>query len=92
MKCIARNRKNGFIILPSHKITVLKISRLIGNSVTLSKFWLGGVRPNWAHQMYRVDCPYPPLPLGTVQRDLTGVETRLKQSVLLSYSVGKFSF
>jgi hypothetical protein len=29
---------------------------------------------------------------GIVQRDLTGVETRLKQSVLLSYSVGKFSF
>jgi hypothetical protein len=29
---------------------------------------------------------------GIVQRDLTGVETRLKQSVLLSYSVGKFFF
>jgi hypothetical protein len=29
---------------------------------------------------------------GIVQRDLTGVETRLKKSVLLSYSVGKFSF
>ncbi len=29
---------------------------------------------------------------GIVQRDLTGVETRLKQSVLLSYSVGKFPF
>jgi hypothetical protein len=29
---------------------------------------------------------------GIVQRDLTGVETRLKKSVLLSYSVGKFFF
>jgi hypothetical protein len=29
---------------------------------------------------------------GIVQRDLTGVETRLKQSVLLSYSVGMFLF
>jgi hypothetical protein len=29
---------------------------------------------------------------GIVQRDLTGVETRLEKSVLLSYSVGKFSF
>ncbi len=29
---------------------------------------------------------------GIVQRDLTGIETRLKKSVLLSYSVGKFSF
>jgi hypothetical protein len=29
---------------------------------------------------------------GIVQRDLTGVETRLKKSVLLSYSVGKFLF
>ncbi len=29
---------------------------------------------------------------GIVQRDLTGVETRLKQSVLLSLSVNKFSF
>jgi hypothetical protein len=31
----------------------------------------------------------PPLK-GIVQRDLTGVETRLKQSVLLSYSVCEF--
>jgi hypothetical protein len=30
------------------------------------------------------------LPKGIVQRDLTGVETTLKKSVLLSYSVGKF--
>ncbi len=29
---------------------------------------------------------------GIVKWDLTGVETRLKHSVLLSYSVGKFSF
>ncbi len=29
---------------------------------------------------------------GIVQRDLTGVETRREKSVLLSYSVGKFSF
>jgi hypothetical protein len=29
---------------------------------------------------------------GIVQRDLTGVETRLKKSALLSYSVGKFPF
>jgi hypothetical protein len=29
---------------------------------------------------------------GIVQRDLTGVETKLKKSVLLSYSVGKFFF
>jgi hypothetical protein len=29
---------------------------------------------------------------GIVQQDLTGVETRLKQSVLLSYSVGNFLF
>ncbi len=29
---------------------------------------------------------------GIVQRDLTLVETRLKKSVLLSYSVGKFFF
>jgi hypothetical protein len=29
---------------------------------------------------------------GIVLRDFTGVETRLKQSVLLSNSVGKFSF
>jgi hypothetical protein len=29
---------------------------------------------------------------GIVQQDLTGVETRLKKSVLLSYSVGKFFF
>jgi hypothetical protein len=29
---------------------------------------------------------------GIVQRDLTGVETRLKKSVLLSYTVGKFLF
>jgi hypothetical protein len=29
---------------------------------------------------------------GIVQRGLTGVETGLRQSVLLSYSVGKFSF
>ncbi len=29
---------------------------------------------------------------GIVQRDLTRVEARLKKSVLLSYSVGKFSF
>jgi hypothetical protein len=29
---------------------------------------------------------------GIVQRDLTGVETRLKKSVLLSYGVRKFLF
>jgi hypothetical protein len=29
---------------------------------------------------------------GIVQRNLTGAETRLKKFVLLSYSVGKFSF
>jgi hypothetical protein len=29
---------------------------------------------------------------GIVQRDLTGVETRLKKSVLLSYSVSNFFF
>jgi hypothetical protein len=29
---------------------------------------------------------------GIVQRDLTGVETMLKKSVLSSYSVVKFSF
>jgi hypothetical protein len=35
---------------------------------------------------------YPNRLKGIVQRDLTRVETRLKKSVLLSYSVGKFLF
>ncbi len=29
---------------------------------------------------------------GIVQRDLTGVETRLKRSILMDYIVAKFSF
>jgi hypothetical protein len=29
---------------------------------------------------------------GIVQRDLTGVETRLKRSVLMNYTVAKFAF
>jgi hypothetical protein len=29
---------------------------------------------------------------GIVQRDLTGVETRLKRSVLMNYIVAKFAF
>jgi hypothetical protein len=29
---------------------------------------------------------------GIVQRDLTGVETRLKRSVLMNYIVTKFAF
>ncbi len=29
---------------------------------------------------------------GIVQRDLNGVETRLKQSVLMNYIVAKFAF
>jgi hypothetical protein len=37
----------------------MKIYGLIGNSVTHSEVWLGGVRPSWAHQMYRVDRLYP---------------------------------
>ncbi len=50
----AGNRKNGFIVLPSHKIIVIIYS------VTHSEVRLGGMRPSWARQMYRVHHSYPP--------------------------------
>ncbi len=40
------------------------------------------------HFWYRNTVPVK----GIVQRDLTGVETRLKQSALMNYIVAKFAF
>jgi hypothetical protein len=62
MSLCAGNRKIVFIIFPSHKIIVWKISGLIGSTVTRGKVQLGGLRPSWAHQMCCVDCPYPSSP------------------------------
>jgi hypothetical protein len=58
--CIAGNRKKQLYRIPQSQNNCTKIHGLIRNSVTDCEVWLGGVRPSWARQMYRVDCPYPP--------------------------------
>ncbi len=43
-------------------------------------------------EMPRSDISPKPLVKGNVQRDLTGVKTRLKRSVLMNYIVAKLAF
>jgi hypothetical protein len=72
-----------------HSIKIVTADGLLGEhsvwvEISRGRFeggWIVKAPESWRHNLK-----------GIVQRDLTRAETRLKQSVLISYSVGKFSF
>ncbi len=88
--CIAGNRSSALFVFSSHKIIISPlylIEKTVINPVRCMDVLLGSVKPSWGRLCVQVDCLK-----GIVQRDLTGVETRLKRSVLINFIVAKFAF